>query len=68
MVSVWLVTTGFVIATFVTTKMRGYKKMPPALRDAIAADAIFGALLLLRMLLMLLFSVPNAGCGCKSFR
>jgi hypothetical protein len=36
MVSVWLVTTGFVIATFVTTKMRGYKKMPPALRDAIA--------------------------------
>jgi hypothetical protein len=52
MVSVWLVTTGFVIAMFVTTKMRGYKKMPPALRDAIAADAIFGALLLLRMLLM----------------
>ena len=35
----------------VTTKVRGYKKMPPALRDAIAADAIFGALLLLRTLL-----------------
>jgi hypothetical protein len=51
MVSVWLVTTGFVIATFVTTKVRGYKKMPRALRDAITADAIFGALLLVRALL-----------------
>jgi hypothetical protein len=51
MVSVWLVTTGFVIATFVTTKVRGYRKMPRALRDAIAADAIFGALLLMRALL-----------------
>jgi hypothetical protein len=51
MVSVWLVTTGFVIATFVIMKERGYKKMPRALRDAIAADAIFGALLLVRALL-----------------
>jgi hypothetical protein len=51
MVSVWLVTTGFVIATFAITKVRGYKKMPRALRDAITADAIFGALLLLRALI-----------------
>jgi heme/copper-type cytochrome/quinol oxidase subunit 3 len=51
MVSVWLVTTGFVIATFLIMKVRGYKKMPRALRDAIAADAIFGALLLVRALL-----------------
>jgi hypothetical protein len=50
MVSVWLVT-GFVIATFVITKVRGYKKMPRALRDAITADAISGALLLLRALI-----------------
>jgi sensor c-di-GMP phosphodiesterase-like protein len=51
MVSVGLVTTGFVIATFVVTKVRGYKKMRRALRDAITADAIFGALLLVRALL-----------------
>jgi hypothetical protein len=51
MVSVWLVTTGFVIATFVITKVRGYKKMPRGLRDAITADAIFGALLVVRALL-----------------
>jgi hypothetical protein len=51
MVSVWLVTTGLVIATFVITKVRGYKKMPRGLRDAITADAIFGALLLVRALL-----------------
>jgi hypothetical protein len=35
------VTTGFVIATFLITKLRRYKKMPRALLDAIAADAIF---------------------------
>jgi hypothetical protein len=41
MVSVWLVTTGFVIATFLTTKARGYKKkMPRALLDAIAVRAM----------------------------
>ena len=51
MVSVWLVTTGFVIATFLTTKARGYKKMPRALLDAVAADAVFGTLLLLRAML-----------------
>jgi hypothetical protein len=51
MVWVWLVTTSFVIATFVTTKLRGSKKLPRALRDAITADAIFGALLLIRTLL-----------------
>jgi hypothetical protein len=51
MVFVWLVTTGFVIATFVITKVRGYRRMPRALRDAIAADLIFGALLLVRALL-----------------
>ncbi len=45
MVWVW-VTTAFVVVTFITVKRRGYKKMPRALRDAIAADAIFGALLL----------------------
>jgi hypothetical protein len=50
MMSVWLVTTGFVIATFLIAKGRRYKKMPRALVDAIAADAIFGALLLLRAL------------------
>ncbi len=49
---VWLVTTAFVVATFITMKLRGYKKMPYALRDAIAADAIFGALLLLALLSM----------------
>jgi len=32
-------------------KARGYKKMPRALRDAIAADAIFGVFLLVRALL-----------------
>ena len=48
--SVWLMTTGFVIATFLIAKGRRYKKMPWALVDAIAADAIFGALLLLRAL------------------
>jgi hypothetical protein len=46
MVWVWVVTTAFVVATFITVKLRGYQKMPRALRDAIAADAIFGALLL----------------------
>jgi hypothetical protein len=51
MVWVWVVTTAFVGATFITVKLRGNKKMPHALRDAIAADAIFGALLLLRALL-----------------
>jgi hypothetical protein len=51
MVLLWLVTTGFVIARFLTTKVRGYKKMPRALRDDIVADAIFGALLLVRALL-----------------
>ena len=50
-VSVWLVTTGFVIATFVIMKVRGYEKIPRALRDAITADAIFGALLLMRAFL-----------------
>jgi hypothetical protein len=50
MVWVWVVTTAFVVATFITVKLRGYKRMPHALRDAIAADAIFGALLLLRAL------------------
>jgi hypothetical protein len=51
MVWMWVVTTAFVVVTFVTVKLRGYKKMPHALRDAIAADAIFGALLLLHSLL-----------------
>jgi hypothetical protein len=51
MVWVWVVTTAFVVATFITVKLRGYKKMPHALRDAIAVDLIFGALLLLRALL-----------------
>ena len=51
MVWVWVVTTAFVVTTFITVKLRGYKKMPHALRDAIAADAIFGALLLLHALL-----------------
>jgi hypothetical protein len=51
MVWVWMVTTAFVVVTFITVKLRGYKKMPHALRDAIAADAIFGALLLLHSLL-----------------
>jgi hypothetical protein len=50
MVWVWLVTTSFVIATFVATKLRG-SKMPRALRGTITADAIFGALLLIRTLL-----------------
>ena len=49
--TVWVVTTAFVVVTFITVKLRGYKKMPHALRDAIAADAIFGALLLLHSLL-----------------
>ena len=49
--SVWLVTTGFVIATFRITKARGYKKMPRALRDAIVADVVFGVLLLVRAML-----------------
>jgi hypothetical protein len=51
MVWVWVITTAFVVVTFITVKLRGYKKMPHALRDAIAADAIFGALLLLHALL-----------------
>ena len=51
MIWVWLVTTAFVIATFFITKVHQYKKMPRALLDAIAANAIFGALLLLRALL-----------------
>jgi hypothetical protein len=51
MVWVWLITTSFIVATFVTTKLRGSKKMPRALRDAIAADAVFAALLLIRALL-----------------
>jgi hypothetical protein len=51
MVWLWVVTTAFVVVTFITVKLRGYKKMPHALRDAIAADAIFGALLLLHSLL-----------------
>ena len=51
MVWVWVVTTAFVVVTFITVRLRGYKKMPHALRDAIAADAIFGALLLLHSLL-----------------
>ncbi len=46
-----MVTTAFVVATFFTVKLRGYKKMPLALRDAIAADAVFGALLFLRAVL-----------------
>jgi hypothetical protein len=50
MVWVWAVTTAFVVATFITVKLRG-NKMPHALRDAITADAIFGVLLLLRALL-----------------
>jgi hypothetical protein len=48
---VWAVTTASVVVTFITVKRRGYKKMPHALRDAIAADAIFGALFLLHALL-----------------
>ena len=40
MVWVWVVTTAFVVATFITVKSRGYKKMPHALRDAIAAERI----------------------------
>jgi hypothetical protein len=32
-------------------KVRGYEKIPRALRDAITADAIFGALLLMRAFL-----------------
>jgi hypothetical protein len=51
MVWVWVVTTAFVVVTFIIVKRRGYKKMPHALRDAIAANAIFGALLLLHALL-----------------
>lgn len=51
MVWVWVVTTAFVVITFITVKRRGYKKMPHGLRDAIAADAIFGALLLLHAIL-----------------
>jgi hypothetical protein len=51
MVWVWVVTTAFVVATFHHVKRRVFKKMPHALRDAIAAHAIFGALLLLRALL-----------------
>ena len=47
----WVLTTAFVVVTFITVKLRGYKRMPHALRDAIAADAIFGALLLLHSLL-----------------
>jgi hypothetical protein len=43
---VWVVTTAFVVVTFIAVKRRGYKKMPRALRDAIA-----GALLLLHALL-----------------
>jgi hypothetical protein len=50
MVWVWVVTTAFVVVTFITVKLRGYKKMPHALRDAIAADAIFGVLILLHFL------------------
>jgi hypothetical protein len=46
-----VVTTAFVVATFITVKLRGYKEMPHALRDAIAADLSFGALLLLHALL-----------------
>ena len=51
MLWVWVVTTAFVVVTFITVKRRGYKKMPKALRDAIAANVIFGALLLLQALL-----------------
>jgi hypothetical protein len=51
MVWVWAVTAAFVVATFITVKLRGYKEMPHALRDAIAADLSFGALLLLHALL-----------------
>jgi hypothetical protein len=51
MIWVWVVTTAFVVVTFITVKRRGYKKMPHALRDAIAANAIFGVLLLLHALL-----------------
>jgi len=50
MVWVWVVTTASVVVTFITVKRRGYKKMPHALRDAIAADAIFGVLILLHFL------------------
>jgi hypothetical protein len=31
MVSVWVVTTAFVVATFITVKLRGYKEMPHAI-------------------------------------
>ena len=51
MVWVWVVTTAFVVVTFITVKLRGNKKMPHALRDAVAAGAIFGALLLVHALL-----------------
>jgi hypothetical protein len=50
MVWVWVVTTAFVVVTFITVNRRGYKRMPHALRDAIAADAIFGVLILLHFL------------------
>jgi hypothetical protein len=48
---VWVVTTAFVVVTFITVKRRGYKKMLHGLRDAIAANAILGALHLLHALL-----------------
>jgi hypothetical protein len=48
MVWVWVLTTAFVLATFITVKLRGYKKVPPALWHAVAADAVLGVLILLR--------------------
>jgi hypothetical protein len=66
MVWVWVVTTAFVVATFITVKLRGNKKMPHALRDAIAADAIFGALLLLRAFLWRLSALSQASVTLAS--
>jgi hypothetical protein len=50
MLWVWVVTTAFVVATLTDVKLRAGKAMPRALWHAIIADAIFGALVLLRSL------------------
>jgi hypothetical protein len=51
MLWVWVVATAFVVVKFITVKRRGYKTCRMHLRDAIAADAIFGALLVVHALL-----------------
>jgi hypothetical protein len=49
MLWVWVVTTAFVVATVRIVRLRGAKVvLPAALWQAIIADGIFGALLLLR--------------------